>query len=364
MHFGLVMECDYRYGDTEQAAFDEAFSMAEAAEAGGLDGVWLAERHFAAPRNPLDPAGGGIPSIVSAPLIISTAIVARTERLRVGVAVNVLPLSHPVRMAEEVATVDQISRGRIDFGVGRSGFVRAYEGYGISYDESRDRFQECLDIILAAWSNERFSYQGKYYTFNDVCVVPKPYQKPFPPLRVAATTAATFPRIGAAGYPVFVGLRGMARPDLVRSLKDYRAAWRDAGHPGDGDVFLRIPVYVAETAEQAHNTAQESTMRSYQRMAQNFANSATVAGSAPSKERIAQGQRLSDVTYDDLLRDRLAYGSPESVTSLLAEITEELGLSGVVAETNVGGLIPKKRVLESIDLFASQVVPNLRARVR
>ena len=227
MHFGLVMECDYRYGDTEEEAFEEAFSMAEIAESGGLDGVWLAERHFAAPRNPLDHAGGGIPSIVSAPLIISTAIVARTERLRVGVAVNVLPLSHPVRMAEEVATVDQISRGRVDFGVGRSGFVRAYEGYGISYEESRERFQECLDIILAAWSNERFSYQGKHYSFNDVCVVPKPYQKPFPPLRVAATTAATFPVVGAAGYPVFVGLRGMDRHDLVRSLAEYRAAWQE-----------------------------------------------------------------------------------------------------------------------------------------
>jgi len=361
MHFGLVMECDYRYGTTEEAAFDEAFSMAEAAESGGLDGVWLAERHFAAPRSPLDPAGGGIPSIVSSPLIISSAIVARTERLRVGVAVNVLPLSHPVRMAEEVATVDQISRGRIDFGVGRSGFVRAYEGYGIPYEESRDRFQECLEIILAAWSNERFSYEGKYYTFNDVCVVPKPYQKPFPPLRVAATTMETFPRVGAAGYPIFVGLRGMDRPGLARALKEYRAAWRDAGHSGDGDVYLRIPVFVAESEEQAHADAEESTVRSYQRMAQNFANSATVAGATSSEERVAQGQRLSEVTYDDLLRDRLAYGSPESVTSLLQEITEELGLSGVVAETNVGGLIPKEKVMDSIGLFASSVVPSLRS---
>lgn len=361
MHFGLVMECDYRYGATEESAFDEAFSMADAAEQGGLDGVWLAERHFAAPRNPSDPAGGGIPSIVSAPLIISSAIAARTQRLRVGVAVNVLPLAHPVRMAEEVATVDQISRGRIDFGVGRSGFVKAYEGYGIDYDESRERFQECLEIILAAWSKERFSYEGKYYTFNDVCVVPKPYQKPFPPLRVAATTTDTFSRVGAAGYPVFVGLRGMDRPGLASSLTEYRAAWRDAGHPGDGDVFLRIPVFVAETEKQAYIDAQESTMRSYRRMAQTFANSVAGRGDTPSEERIAQGLRLSEVTYDDLLRDRLAYGSPGTVTALLEEITEDLGLSGVVAETNVGGLISKEKVLNSIGLFTSQVVPKLRS---
>ena len=360
MHFGLVMECDYRYGVTEADAFDEAFAMAEAAESGGLDGVWLAERHFAAPRNPLDPAGAGIPSIVSAPLIMSSAIVARHPVLRVGVAVNVLPLSHPVRMAEEVATVDQISRGRVEFGVGRSGFASSYEGYGVPYGESRERFQECLDIILAAWTNERFSYEGKYYRFDDVCVIPKPFQRPHPPLRVAATTKETFPQVGASGYPIFIGLRGMDRSGLMDSLQDYREAWRAAGHEGEGDVFLRVPVFVGDTSEEAHAAAEDSTMRAYRRLAQNFTNSAAVAGATPSEERIARGQRLANVTYEDLLRDRLAYGSSQSVASLLNEIIEELDLSGVIAEVNVGGLIPKEQVLHSIDLFANEVVPALR----
>ena len=360
MHIGLVMECDYRYGETEQSAFDEAFAMAEAAEMGELDGVWLAERHFAAPRSPLDTGGAGIPSVVSAPLIISSAIVARYERLRVGVAVNVLPLAHPVRVAEEVATLDHISRGRVEFGVGRSGFARAYEGYGISYAESRDRFQECLDVVLAAWTNERFSYEGKYYQFNDVCVIPKPYQKPHPPLRIAATTKETFPQVGRAGIPVFVGLRGMDRPALADSLNAYRAAWKDAGHDGDASVFLRIPVYVGETDEQAHADAEESTMRSYRRLAQNFLNSATVAGATPDEERVQRGHRLAEVTYEDLLRDRLAYGSPDTVTRQLRDIVDELGLEGVVAEVNVGGGISKDKVLASVNRFATEVAPNLR----
>lgn len=360
MHYGIVMECDYRYGHSQEEAFDEAFAMADAAENGGLDGVWLAERHFAAPRSPLDAMGAGIPSIVSAPLIMSTAIVARTERLRVGVAVNVLPLNHPVRMAEEVATLDQISRGRVDFGVGRSGFARAYEGYDIPYGESRERFQESLEIILAAWTNERFSYQGKYYTFNEVCVIPKPCQQPHPPLRVAATTRETFPQVGALGYPIFVGLRGLNRPDLVNHLGEYRRAWKDAGHAGNGDVFLRIPVYVGPSQDEAFADAEESTMRSYRRLAQNFSLSASSAGTTASEERIARGQQLATVTYEDLLRDRLAYGSPDGVASLLKEISEELGLSGVVAETNVGGMIPREKVAQSIDLFCKEVVPALR----
>jgi alkanesulfonate monooxygenase SsuD/methylene tetrahydromethanopterin reductase-like flavin-dependent oxidoreductase (luciferase family) len=360
MHYGLIMECDYRYGHTQEEAFDEAFAMADAAENGGLDGVWLAERHFAAPRSPLDSMGAGIPSVVSSPLIICAAIVARTERLRVGVAVNVLPLNHPVRMAEEIATLDQISHGRVDFGVGRSGFMRAYEGYDIPYEESRERFQENLNIILAAWTNEKFSYEGKHYTFNDVCVIPKPYQDPHPPLRMAATTKETFPQVGKLGYPIFVGLRGLDRPDLVRLLDDYRQAWKDAGHAGEGDVFLRIPIFVGASQEEAYADAEESTMRSYRRMAQNFAASASATGATPDEDRAKRGETLAAVTYEELIRDRLAYGSPDGVISQLKVITEELGLSGIVAETNVGGLIPREKVAESIDLFCKEVVPALR----
>ena len=359
MHVGLIMECDYRYGETEEAAFDEAFATAEAAEMGGLDGVWLAERHFAAPRNPLDTGGAGIPSVVSAPLIISSAILARYQNLRVGVAVNVLPLAHPVRVAEEVATLDHISRGRVEFGVGRSGFARAYEGYGISYAESRERFQESLDVILAAWTNERFSYEGKHFQFNDVCVIPKPYQKPHPPLRIAATTKETFPQVGKAGIPVFVGLRGMDRPGLADSLNAYRAAWKDAGHPGDASVFLRIPVYVGDTDEQAFADAEDSTMRAYRRLAQSFLSSATVAGATPDEERVLRGQQLSAITYEDLLRDRLAYGNPDTVIKLLREIIDELGLDGLVAEVNVGGGISKDKVLDSVKRFATRVAPSL-----
>ena len=360
MHIGLVMECDYRYGETEEAAFDEAFAMADAAEMGGLDGVWLAERHFAAPLSPLDTGGAGIPSVVSAPLIISTAIVARYERLRVGVAVNVLPLAHPIRVAEEVATIDHISRGRVEFGVGRSGFARAYEGYGVPYAESRERFQESLDIILTAWTNDRFSYEGKYYQVDNVCVIPKPYQKPHPPLRIAATTKETFPQVGRAGMPVFVGLRGMDRPTLASSLDEYRDAWRGAGHAGDPSVFLRIPVYVGETDEQAYADAEDSTMRAYRRLAQSFLRSASDSGATPDEERTARGERLSAINYEDLLRNRLAYGNPDTVARLLREISEQLGLSGVVAEVNVGGGISKEKVLSSVKRFANEVAPALR----
>ncbi|MGH7305091.1 MAG: LLM class flavin-dependent oxidoreductase [Candidatus Rokuibacteriota bacterium] len=360
MHVGLVMECDYREGRTQEEAFGEAMSIAEIAETQGLDGVWLAERHFAMHRRPTDPMGAGIPSIASVPLVMAAAIAARTTRLRIGTGVSVLPLCHPIRTAEEAATVDQISKGRLDFGVGRSGFPRAYSGYGVRYDESRERFQESLDVILKAWTQEGFSHAGKYFSADNLTVVPRPYQKPHPPIWVAATTPDTFPMVGRMGFSLVTGLRGFDVPEAVGHLGAYRAARREHGHPGDGNVYLRIPAYVAATAAQARSEPEESTMRSYRRLAENFASSVGATGTTSSEERAERAERLSSLTYDDVLRDRVAYGTPDMVVDRLRQLRDQLGLSGVIIESNVGGRIPLDRVLNSIRLYAQEVAPRLR----
>jgi len=360
MYMGLVMECDYREGRTQEEAFAEALTVADIAEASGIDGVWLAERHFAAPRRPTDPMGAGIPSIASVPLVLAAAIAARTSRVRIGTGVSVLPLCHPIRTAEEAATVDQISHGRLDFGVGRSGFPRAYSGYGVRYDESRDRFQESLEIILKAWTQPGFTHTGKYYSFDNLTVVPRPYQKPHPPIWVAATTQDTFPLVGSMGLSIVTGVRGADIPEARRNLDAYRAARKAAGHPGDGNVYVRMPVYVAATKAQALSEPQESTMRSFRRLAENMAQSVGALGTTAAEERAERAQRLSQVTYDEILRDRVAYGTPDMVVDRLRGLREELGLSGVIAESNVGGRVPLDQVLTSIRLYAEEVAPRLR----
>src|SRR5262245_16975148 len=331
MYLGMVMECDYREARTQEEAFAEALAIADFAETSGVDGGWAAERHFAAPRRRTDPMGAGIPSIASVPLVLAAAIAGRTRRLRVATGVSVLPLVHPIRTAEEAATVDQVSRGRLDFGVGRSGFPRAYAGYGVPYDESRERFQESLDVILKAWTLERFSHAGKYFSFKDLGVVPKPYQKPHPPIWVAATTQDTFPMVGRRGFSLVTGLRGFDAEQVARHVAAYRAARREAGHPGPGSVYLRIPVYVAETAERARTEPEESTVRSYRRLAENFAASVGEAGTTIGEERAERAEGLSQVSYDELLRGRLAYGTPDMVVARLNQLRDDLGLAGVVA---------------------------------
>jgi alkanesulfonate monooxygenase SsuD/methylene tetrahydromethanopterin reductase-like flavin-dependent oxidoreductase (luciferase family) len=230
MEFGMFHEFPSLPGRTESEAFDEAMEQVDAAERFGLDVMWLAELHFE-PRR----------SVLSAPLSIASAIAARTRRMKIGIAVQVLPLCHPLRLAEEAATVDQLSHGRLIFGVGRSGVAQTYEAYGVSYGESRERFREILDIVEQAWTKPSFSYSGKYHSFKEVSVVPKPYQKPTPPIRIAASTPDTLPAIGRRGAAIFASVRHTTWSDLTKQIQSYHDAWAEAGHPGRGQVFVSAP---------------------------------------------------------------------------------------------------------------------------
>src|SRR6201982_2257226 len=240
--FGMFHEFQCPAGMSQPDAFAESFAQVDAAERWGLDAMWLAEIHVNPER-----------SVCSAPLTIASAIAARTKHMKIGTGVQVLPLCHPLRLAEEAATVDQISHGRLIFGVGRSGFPRTYEAYGVPYGESRDRFAETLQILKKAWTEDPFSYSGKYYKFENVRLTPKPYQKPWPEIRIAANSPDTFPAIGKLGHGVFVAVRLGTLSELAPNIRAYREAYKAAGHPGQGQVFLRAPVYVAETAEQARS---------------------------------------------------------------------------------------------------------------
>jgi len=205
---------------------------------------------------------------VASPLIIATAIAAKTTRIRVGTAVLVLPLGHPVRMAEEVATLDHISQGRLDLGIGRSGFPWAYEGYDIPYSESRERFREFFDVML------------------------------------------------------------------------------------------RVGIYVAEDKARAFSEPQESTMSFYNRIRQGLLQT---AGTFGGELRAQRAQNLASLTYESALQDRLVYGTPDAVANRLKELRDELGLSGVLMEPNVGGLLPLERLDNSIRLFGQEVALQLQS---
>ncbi len=350
MQFGSFMEFHRREGHTQADAFREAFGHIELSESLGLDAVWLAESHFNPAR-----------SVLSSPHAIASAIAARTKHLRIGTAVSVLPLGNPLRTAEEAATIDQISEGRFEFGVGRSGLPGSYEGYNIPYSESRERFYEYLEIILEAWCKERFTYKGQFYNFDDVCLVPKPYQQPHPPIRIAATTSDTFPVIGKMGFAIFVGVRGMSLDGVAEQVESYRAAWKEAGHEGEIDVSLRVPVYVGETEEDALTAPEESFMRQFRRLGGQLAASASRAGSDPGEERAERGAQLASIQWErNVIGQKAAVGTPEMVIEQLKVMKDTLSLTGVVAEFNAGELISEDKISNSLRLFCEEVIPAFR----
>src|SRR5262245_11535049 len=308
MEFGLFTEFESPAGMDQAVAFDESFAHMKAAEDLGLDAEWLAEVHFQKYR-----------SVLASPLVIAAALAACTHRIKIGIAVQVLPLSHPLRLAEDVATVDHLTKGRLQFGIGRSGLPGHYQGFNIPYGESRERFLETLAILKRAWTQERFTHEGKYFQFRDVCAMPKPYQRPHPPIRMAASTEETYPLVGRMGLPLFVAPRTISISELERLIGGYYEGWTASGHAGRGDIGLSMPVYVAETDRQAREEAESSTMHFFRAI------SAALKDSDTRRQAIAA--RLREISYEDVLREQVIYGAPEAVADRLLALRERIPFS-------------------------------------
>jgi alkanesulfonate monooxygenase SsuD/methylene tetrahydromethanopterin reductase-like flavin-dependent oxidoreductase (luciferase family) len=343
------MEFSPRPNASQARAFDESLAHVAMAEDLGLDGIWLAESHFSPER-----------SLTSSPLIIAAALAGRTSRINIGTAVHVLPLGNPLRIAEEAASLDHLSKGRFEFGIGRSGVPGSYEGYNISYAESRERFVEALEVIVRAWTSERFSYEGKFHSYHDVSLAPRPFQKPHPPIRIAATSDESFEAFGAMGYPIFIGVRSLDMTRVAEQVRSYERAWAESGHRGPIDISLRIPVYVAPTAEAALNEPEESFMRQLRRLGRQLTDSTENPGSDAKEERIRRAQGLAEVTWEHALREKVAVGTPEMVVDRLLELRETLHLSGIVAEFAAGEMLPAEGVSRSLRLFCQEVAPAFR----
>ncbi|HUN42007.1 MAG TPA: LLM class flavin-dependent oxidoreductase [Acetobacteraceae bacterium] len=342
MEFGWYVEFHRQVaGQSDTDAFAQGLAQVEQAERWGLDAIWLAEIHQQAAR-----------SVMSVPMTIAAAIAGRTSRIKIGTAVQVLPLCHPLRLAEESATVDQISQGRLLFGAGRSGNPRAYAAYGVPYSESRERFYETLDILKLAWTQPSFSYEGKYYSFNEARAVPRPYQQPHPPIRIAGASEDTFPLLGKIGYPLFVAVRSGSLAGLAPDLHAYRAAYDAAGHPGKGEVYLRLTLHVAATDEAARAQAEPSIMMGYKKLI-------TQLEGSPNKRRRAELEEVRSITYGDVLRDKVVIGGPDYVARRLRQLQQELGIDGILAELNFGAAIPPDHMMESLRLLCQEVRPRM-----
>jgi len=328
MEFGIFHEFLSTQAASQAEAFAQSFAQIEAAERWGLDVVWLAEIHMNPTR-----------SLLSAPLTVASAIAAKTHRIKIGTAVQILPLGHPLRLAEETATIDQISGGRLIFGVGRSAFPRAYDAYGISYEESQDRFAESLDIIKKAWTEPTTSHHGRYFNFDNFTLVPRPMQRPHPPIRIAASQHDTYSAIGTLGYALFSAVRASPLSELAENTRAYREAWKEAGHAGKPEAFLQVPIYVGETRDAALAAAEAGLMRF---------------------STYRADLRRGPMSYAEVRREKGIVGTPEMVVDRLHQLQEEAGLAGVSAEINIGSLLSHEQVMSSLRLYIERVMPHFK----
>ena len=342
MNFGMFTDFHVRRGNTQAESFDESFDQVMEAERLGFDTVWLAEHHFSPER-----------AVVASPMIVASAICAKTERIRIGLAVQVLPLTNPLRVAEEAATVDHISKGRFEFGIGRSGLTRYYQGYNVQYEESRPRFLEALAIITKAWNQEQFSYAGQFNSYENVTVVPKPLQQPHPPITVAVAGEDTFPLIGSMGHSIFVSMN-TPKEQLINRLAAYTKSRKEAGIEDPGGISIRVPVYVAETRDKAHSEPEESARHALAYAAQELSQTAA------SAEAATRMHRMANTPYSEILANRVLFGTPDELVERLNILQEELGINGIVMECNYGGRIPYTQVINSLRLLSEKVMPHFK----
>ncbi len=351
MRFSLFYQLPCSDDQSDAARYAETIEQVQHGEALGFDCAWLAELHFYKPF-----------SIMPAPLIVATAIAQKTQRIRLGIAVNLLPLWHPVRSAEEGATVDLLSGGRLEFGVGRGAIPLHFAGYGVSRDESRERFEEALAIIKQAWTKDSFSHDGRYHQIPETCVVPKPLQKPHPPIRIAANGPDTVEFAGREGYPIFVASVTNPLPRMFGHIDRYRAAWQE-GEKGEArpDVATMFFVSPGDDASQARQRVAPSLDHYFESvlgMARAVRPPKDDSDSYRYLDKVHES--VANVTLDGIEETMAVFGTPETCVERIAGLHEKLGMDELICWFNPGGRIPHREVLEAMSRFASDVAPKIR----
>jgi len=320
----------------------------------GFDEVWLTEHHFIDYGLAVDPG------------TLACAAASRTRRVRIGLAAAILPFHHPLRLAEQLALVDVISGGRLDVGVGRGNRPAEFRGYNVPQQENRDRFDEAIDIIQQAWTEESFTYRGRFFTVVDAHVQPKPMQRPHPPLYQVCASTESMEATAARGWPMLNSvLRGNAEQQIATNRNAYVAALRKNGRTDDEiPGFLQNwgisrQIYVAATDAEAQAEAKEAEMW-YQESFRRFVIPERIEDAHPSLQPHFRqlAERLAHVNYDDLIRETVAFGSPDTVARKI-EAMRAAGVGQVLCWMNFGGLAQEK-IRRSMELFAREVMPNFR----
>ncbi len=322
-------------GEHLDRCIDEVIAEAQLAEANGFDACFFGEHH--------QDQDGFLPS----PLIVATAVAAQTRRLQVGTSVILLPLHHPVHVAEDVITLDLVSKGRVILGVGIGYQAADFKAFAVPMEHRVALFEEGVDIIRKCWSGEPFSFHGSHYTLENIRIRPRPFQTPAPPLWIGASVPAAARRAGRLG-DAFVATPSADLDSTVRLVDAYRQAALQAGR--QPQVVLMRDAWVAQSRAEAAAVYGPEVMTAYRYYWQN---------------RLAEFRNISpevEFTLENLAPNRLILGDPETCIREFQRWHEATGADYCLLRlrhAHSGGPAHAK-IMQALKLFGERVLPYCR----
>jgi alkanesulfonate monooxygenase SsuD/methylene tetrahydromethanopterin reductase-like flavin-dependent oxidoreductase (luciferase family) len=342
----LTLGDNYAELRSHEQFFHEVIEEAQYAEELGYEGFWVGEHHFQASYR-----------VFPSPQMVLAAISQRTTKLRLGTGVNVLPINDPIRLAEDMAELDLLSHGRVVFGAGRGYQPHEFAGFHIPMETAKERFWECLEIIRTAWTQEQFSYAGKFYHYDDIALLPRPIQKPAPPVFVAAASPGSAEEIAKRGYAYCcAAFASSPSPEEVAAqLALYRRTFTAAGHGRPSDDLPHVFwTHVADSTEQALKEAQAGMKRKL-----GSASKVWVKSGVKGYETFAKiGQFLATATIDQL--DALSiFGDPARCLEKVKKY-HDAGVTHLLLMFDWGAM-PQKTIFHAMELFAKYVMPHFQA---
>lgn len=319
------------------SVYSRALERVDIMERSGLyEAVWLAEHHFTTY------------SVSPSVSVMGAMVAARTERLRIGTAVSLAPMYHPLRLAEEIALLDVLSGGRVNWGAGRGNDPGEFRVFGLDLERSYALFRENVDVVLRAWREERLTYRGDFHTFEGIEVLPKPLQRPHPPVWLAASSPGAIAWAASAGHSILMDPHS-SHSDIGAKYAAYREGLAAAGHPVEGRVIpMARMVAVAPTDEEAREIALRGARWTVSSMSdparRGYSRSIRPASSARTAERDPRSR------VERYVDDVVIHGTPERVAERIRALQEEVGLHYLLCAPLGHG---------SFVRFTDEVIPKL-----
>ncbi len=350
--------------DVAVQTYAEHLAAGEEMDRLGYDGVGFNEHHCS-------PYG-----LMNSPNLMAAAAAQRTKKLKLLISGNLLPLHEPLRLAEEIAMLDCLSGGRVISGFAR-GIPREYQVHNVPLSQSRERFEEAYEIVTRAWTEDVFSYSGKFWSYKDVALWPRPVQRPHPPIMIPIVgSQESIEFAGRHNIGITPGLAGGGlRDDIIRH---YAKSLRAAGHRITPDhLSLALNAYVADSKEQAvrevapYHLYFNKTLFSHGSFTETAAQrQAGYVGQnstdyvRPENQRAAALLRedFRNMTFESFQRqaETMPYGTPKEVTERIIAQAEHAGANMVQIGLNRGAM-PHEMFIEQIRRFARDVLPALQA---